>query len=411
MPGIFNATYVGQGGNGASVGNVNDPLKVYTSKPGNTTILLRDNAGGQYLNSAFLNFGGGLGLVEGGKRCSVSLTLCDTNTDCPATETCVLEDETSAERAETAYALGDAPTAAGGGKSIGSVPSGNCGGDPTIGCTSDAACGVNAPCVFHYLDRGPDVDFELQFDNNTFWCYGTPDPDTDGTPDFPREPTISSTLGGGSRQHHDPGYFPVRNSYETCASALPIRELIRGTGVLLAPDPVETIDPRPIPAGSLVTSPTSQAPSDGFYEFAPYRGAFLGVNWATEWSNTSRLGLMPFCGGSGAGPGAGPTPDEVENVRFPDRDGLVWDEARRPGNMGLQYYDVLRTTGTTSAGAATFAGATCVETSDEDLAAGDTTTPPPGGLLFYLVRTVNDCGDGLLGFQSGGTARAGATCP
>src|SRR6185295_17132637 len=52
------------------------------------------------------------------------------------------------------------------------------------------------------------------------------------------------------------------------------------------------IDPRPSIGSPLLTT-NRVPPADGFFEPAPYRGAFGDENWAAGWTNTARLGYFP----------------------------------------------------------------------------------------------------------------------
>ena len=66
--------------------------------------------------------------------------------------------------------------------------------------------------------------------------------------------------------------------------------------------PVVSLDPTPI---NDAASTTASAPADGFYEFAPYRGAFspdTANNWLCGWSAANAFG---FTGGDCLGEGFG----------------------------------------------------------------------------------------------------------
>jgi hypothetical protein len=165
------------------------------------------------------------------------------------------------------------------------------------------------------------------------------------------------------------------------------------------PDPVGQIDPRPL-AGSALASTNRTPPADGFFEPAPFKGAFNpGSNWSGGWSNLSRLGVVPMCD-LAAAPGA--VPDEVMGVQFATASRLTWS--------GLFFnnraYDVVRSTDPRNLDAGT-----CLESGDGDTIAADLETPMPGQAFFYAVRGANSCGAGTLGFTSGGAERRGPTCP
>jgi hypothetical protein len=259
IPDIWNATYVGLGGNGAGAAGTNlfDPAKAYAKRPTNTTLHIRDAAAGGYKNSAFLDWGGALALIEG---------------DCGA--------------AGSSGGHVTAPYLA---------PSGNCSNDTTIDCTDDAPClGGGGVCVLHYLPQ-PGRTNKLEFEDNHFWCYGNPDPDGDAIPSFPRSIADATAAGGDGGLHCDPGFFPGLNQYATCADPLPIRELVRTPDIAspALPDPIQSIDPRPAP-GSPLLAVNQLPPDNGFFTQALCRGAFCDdVNWAAGWTATYNLGYFP----------------------------------------------------------------------------------------------------------------------
>jgi hypothetical protein len=403
IPTIYNATYVGGGGVGAGAAGTSfyDPAEAWNQRSVNTTFIFRDNAGGHYYNSAFLNGGGALALIEGDPT----------------------QNETSGERTVTAYALGDGNTFA---TPIGSAPAGNC-DDPldpndtatrAIACNDNSDCPVGAGCVRHYEARG-DAQFELELEDNTFFCYGNPRVDGLGVAHLPAAAVDAVAAGGENRLHTDiPGLFAAAsgldNSYLNCAQPLPIRELVRISDPLDFPigdgnaQPVVAIDPRPA-AGSPLLVTNRTPPADGFFEPAPYRGAFDGENWATAWTGTARTGVFPFCDGQ---TGTGPAPDDVLQLGFDTgKVGLRWSETSLPGLMGTQLYDLLRKTGTTSDAASSFATASCVASNTTSTNATDTELPLIGQVFFYLARAGNPCAEGSLGHQSNGTETVGGSCP
>ena len=75
-----------------------------------------------------------------------------------------------------------------------------------------------------------------------------------------------------------------------------------------------------------------------------------------------------------------------------------------PGGTQAISYDFLM-----SSNAADFLAATCLESDDADLLAGDATVVSPGAVLFYLGRAENTCG-GSLGVGDG-MERSGSPCP
>ena len=58
-----------------------------------------------------------------------------------------------------------------------------------------------------------------------------------------------------------------------------------------------------------------------------------------------------------------------------------------------------------------FDTATCLESDDNDLVVVDEDLPTAGQAFYYLVRAVNTCGEGSLGYGSDGAERTGANCP
>ncbi|MEK7283164.1 MAG: hypothetical protein AAB249_05090, partial [Acidobacteriota bacterium] len=284
IPTIYNATFVGLG-----------QKPTYTDKLTNTALHFRDNAGGRWYNSAFLDFGGAEALIEGGTATSNSAN-------------------TSGERSGAAY----------------TANTGNCSVTTGTACANDAACPAGEVCVLHY--RGPASAFELELQDNTFWCIGRQELLADPAP-YPaggdRAPGVMVTSGvcsgsgaacltlagcpagqtcddapedygivlpgDANKFHHDSGMLSnaaLDNSNLACATTLPIRTLTRGAAAANLPDPVVSIDPIPAFGSPLLTT-NRNAPLDGFFTPAPYRGAFLAENWADGWTNTARLGYFP----------------------------------------------------------------------------------------------------------------------
>jgi len=308
--------------------------KNYTGKLTDLGAVYRDNAGGRLYNSFFADFGGAPVLIEGGVATAI-------------------EPNTSAERSTTAYT-------------------------------------VTPP---FYL--APPSAFQLEMQNNEWWCMGN----GGGVP------TGDATAFGGvaGQIHYDPGIFSnasLNNHYNDCASPLPIRTLRRGTNPSAGtPDPVISIDPRPAPGG-ILTVPGRVPPSDGFFEAAPYHGAFApGNDWAARWSTLTRLGYLTTCD-----PVASPNaiPDEVQGLLLPGRAAMSWS-ALPFNTLG---YDVVRSTTPRD-----FTAGTCVETGDVDQAAADTGLPAVGQAFFYNVRARNACGVGPLGYATSGAEEAGPVCP
>ncbi len=135
---------------------------------------------------------------------------------------------------------------------------------------------------------GPVSTYQLELEDNDWWCFGSGGriPDADAT-DF----------GGDSgKDHFDNGAFTdaaLDNTYFDCLETLPIRALSRiDSGDPTLPDPATTVDPLPANGSSLWTT-DRQAPQDGFFEEAAYKGAFGKTNWARGWTNMDRLGYFP----------------------------------------------------------------------------------------------------------------------
>jgi hypothetical protein len=400
IPTVFNTTFVGLGAQ-----------KNYTGRGENTALHFRDNSGGLWYNSAFLDFGGAEALIEGGTVTSNSAN-------------------TSGERSGTAN-----PS-----------PSGNCSVTTGTVCTTNANCPVAEVCVLHY--KGPASPFQLELEDNTFYCIrrqedlalpnfpvggdrapgvmvtsgicstaGTSCLTAAGCPagescdDAPEDYgiTLTPAPGDSNRFHHDNGMLSnaaLENQYVACASALPIRALVRdpdGDGAT-NPDPIISIDPRPA-AGSPLLVTNRLPPNDGFFSPASYRGAFGTTDWAGKWTNTGTLGYFPSCG-----PGSNVVPGEVTNVLEGLPQSATWDKTPLPGNMGIVFYDVLRTSRSSVVTPVSFAGAACAGTDLFEEILNDPTVPALGEILYYAVRAQNNCGQGTLGFTSAGVERTGPAC-
>src|SRR6185503_4373488 len=121
IPTAYNMTFVGLGAQ-----------KDYTAHGENTALHFRDNSGGRWYNSAFMDFGGAEALIEGGTASPNSAN-------------------TSGERAGTAY-----------------VQNGHCSVTTATVCTTSAGCPAPEVCVID--QKGPNSTFELELQNNTFYC-------------------------------------------------------------------------------------------------------------------------------------------------------------------------------------------------------------------------------------------------
>jgi hypothetical protein len=397
IPTVYNTTYVGLGAQ-----------KNYTARGENTALHFRDNSGGRWYNSAFLDFGGAEALIEGGTASSNSAN-------------------TSGERSGAAY----------------TANSGHCSVTTATVCTTSAGCPGGEVCVLDY--RGPASTFELELQDNTFYCIrrqqdllgggfpaGGPRPQgvmvTTGIcsiggaacltaatcpagascDDAPEDYGIT-VPGDANRFHHDNGMLSnaaLDNQYISCASALPIRALNRvGSGQATTPDPIEQIDPRPAPGSPLLTT-NRVTPIDGFFEPAAYRGAFGTTDWSTVWTNSGTLGYRPSCTA-----GNGVVPDEVANILETQGGLFTWDPVALPGNMGLVFYDVLRAVRSSLATPLNYGSATCVAADQFATTKSDAVVPAVGEAFYYEVRSQNACGQGTLGFNTTtGTEVVGVTC-
>ncbi len=141
----------------------------------------------------------------------------------------------------------------------------------------------------------------------------------------------------------------------------------------------------------------------GFLEPTNYKGAFLGTNWAAGWSSYSRLQAIAACDPITGGTAV---PDEATGLAFESASRMTWNDQVTPNPYATRLFDVIR-----SATPSDFSTATCVETGDGNTTADDATVPAPGAGFYYLVRAVNRCGDGTLGFRSNGVERTGSSCP
>ncbi len=301
--------------------------KTYTDRLRNTALHFRDNAGGRYYNSFFADFGGAPLCIEGG------------NTGTTSTEA-----NTSGQRSITDYVVDGS----------------------------------------FYL--APDSAFQLELEDNDFWCFGN-----GGTVPAGDASAFGCDTG---KIHHDNGALTnaaLRNRYLACGTASPLRELTRtDSGVATVPDPVVSIDPRPA-SGSMLSQTIRRAPADGFFTPAAYRGAFSpGSNWAAGWSNLARVGTIPC------------TVSEVESLGI-TTSSLSWS---RPVGLDEEpVYDLLR-----SASASDFSAASCVAANIPGTSTGDAATPAPGQVFFYLSAAENGCERGTLGFRSSGVERSGVNC-
>jgi len=415
IPTIYNGTYIGLGG-----------TKNYTDHLMNTALHFRDNGAGREYNGFFGDFGGATMLIESGNFPVVGTAA-----------------NTSAGRTVAAY----------------STPSGNCSVTTATTCVSNAGCPGGEVCVLHY--QAPASSFELELQDNDFWCFGngnvvpdvghcsvivattcTQDGNCPGGETCVNPGTVfgAAPADAGKSHYAYPAFngtcsitiaqactqdseCPVgetcvtglKNKYTRCSDPLPIRSLIRGTGGASSPDPIIALDPRPIPGGPLAApggAPSRVPPSDGFFSPAPYNGAFAsGSYWMSGWSNMSRTGLLAVC--SSASPLS--VPGEVTDLNLAvTGTTLTWTPPPAPYGGAI---DVLRKVGVVtpvSAANVDFTGGGCLAGEVDQL--GDNTALDAGNPLlnqvfFYTVRAGNPCGEGTIGYFSNGTNRPAASCP
>jgi hypothetical protein len=97
-------------------------------------------------------------------------------------------------------------------------------------------------------------------------------------------------------------------------------------------------------------------------------------------------------------------PAEAVNLRFSSESVLEWDAPIGSGGTPASaLYDTIRSDVVTMGGP----GAHCVETDDGPNTTSTDTDDPGGGVVFYyLVRAVNSCGEGPLGY-----GRTAPSCP
>ena len=344
IPTFYNLTSIGHG------------QKTFTDYNKNTGLHIRDNAGGRFYNSAFLDYAGASVLIEGGSTTGNSAG-------------------TSGERSITSYA---------------SIEDGE-------------------------LYQAPTSDFQLELQDNVWYCIGRQESVGDGSLTTEGTCSIAGTgcledvdcpggetcvdspriFGGSSGKiHYDNGMLTnaaLGNDYVACAGGLPIQSLEKEDLALdpTIPDQTTTLNPLPSTGSPLLTSDRS-APADGFFTPAAYKGAFGGQNWAAGWSKMARLGYFPVCQG-----GVGPAPDVVDGLLWTSTDSLAWD-----GVGNAVSYDLFR-----SDSASDFSGADLLEDGDFDTVAADGETPLLGSVFYYLVRGNNSCGAGSAGTDSNGNER------
>ncbi|HXV77532.1 MAG TPA: hypothetical protein VD788_14560, partial [Candidatus Polarisedimenticolaceae bacterium] len=232
-------------------------------------------------------------------------------------------------------------------------------GPGTRNCLDDADCGVGNTCVDKPLDYG-----------------------------------ISS--GDVNKVHFDPGWLADGNLFGNqslaCATALPIRELERDPALGFQ---TVALDPRPAPGSPLLAGGGGKAADPGVTP-AAHQGGFGSSNWADDWTQSSRNGYYSKCGIGGSGTAV---PDEVAELSFRGKDELRWTKV---GDSVT--YDVLRSTTADS-----FAAATSLEIPPGDNVhnrqADASASPGVNTTYYFVVRALNDCGNGSIGTFSNGAER------
>jgi hypothetical protein len=253
IPTLYNVTMVGHGGAVSAS---------YTGKALNTALHFRDNAGGRWYNSAFLDFGGSAACIEGATS--------------PGSPT---GSNTSGQRATTAY-----------------TPDGE-------------------------IYQSPSSAFQLEGQDNTFWCFGG----GGVLPNSPASGSAAG-CDSGKEYYDNGWFSnaALQNAYLDCSATLPIKSLARRSTTVCSgggrPLPIDQIDPRPAAGSPLLT--TDRTESGDLFETAAFKGAFApGENWAQDWTLTSSLGFFTGCSG-----GTGATPDEVKQLTFIGTSLLTWAE-------------------------------------------------------------------------------------
>jgi hypothetical protein len=146
-------------------------------------------------------------------------------------------------------------------------------------------------------------------------------------------------------------------------------------------------------------------------------GALFGYSVA-EVGEFSVLSLESVCDDDGVSPFGGDCDDtdasvwgrasEVRDLRFSSRTLLTWNEPASTGGTLPVQYDTLRSTSP-----AIFEEEACFVSGGFDTSTADDESPATeDGCFFYLIRAVNECGDGDLGSWGHlGWPREASTCP
>jgi hypothetical protein len=225
IPTIYNVTYVGMGVNSYGA-----------NQAMNSAIVFRDNAGGRYYNSLFLDFGGAAVAIE-----------------CRASDSPEQRIGTLFSSASSTYHP-----------------------DNTLG-GYELELKNN---IFYRADGWPNKSPAVQADWNAAVAEGD-----STTQVFPNFATINAAVFDGTQ--------PSWASNNVNTTTLPITSLLRDTSIAAGSvQTVTNIDARPV--GAALSTPTP-APADGFFSPVNYKGAFSPTyNWLQGWTwvNAS-AGLVP----------------------------------------------------------------------------------------------------------------------
>jgi hypothetical protein len=231
---VYNVTMVGKGQSGGG--------GTYTDKAKNDAMHIKDNAGPQFYNCLFLDFGGAGTVIEGEGG--------DAATN-------------SRQRYTTAY-----------------------NSFPTDSVSTN-------PASYYY--KAQTEGFQCDIRDNVFWQFGGPlSAVTSNEVVTAGGVTGSSTHPNVFSENLRGGSLTGTNYNNVVAGSLPITTLTR-SGVAAANRMfnVSAIDPRPL-TNSVAMTVTRMAPADGFFQPVGYKGAFTPTcNWLQDWTAMSRLGLTP----------------------------------------------------------------------------------------------------------------------
>lgn len=265
IPTVYNVTGIGLGSNKAYV----MPGSITTGPEGNLGPTFRDNAGGRFYNSLFLDIGGQGLIVE------------DTSSTVTDSATRSMTDYTSYPDPQNASVVAD-------------------------GQVFNYPAGKGATYWYRDENSAPGAK-QLEMNHNLWGVIGGLDGNVATTL------TIADAMGETNAEVV-PGYPEGGHSGGSVARAVVaagtanglltgytmqdiLRGFERGTADPTLPDPVVYIDPRPNldTDADLATMLTTglTAPADGFFTPVSYKGAFSpSTNWLAGWSTPALLGLF-----------------------------------------------------------------------------------------------------------------------